>query len=125
MPIFMAAHLARSAPFSQGGKWPQRRFATLTTTWESAHNVPMRYAPALLAVLAALGLTHAVRADDTYMNIPTRPGVEERFVLVEPPNPVASAIIFTGSAGLIEPRPGKLGNNFLIRSRETFAARGI
>src|SRR5262245_54884275 len=105
MPIFMAAHLARSAPFSQGGKWPQRRFSTFAAAWESAHNSPMhRYA---LALLAGLALTPAARAEDTTITLPTRPGVEERFVLVEPPNPVASAIMFTGSAGLIEPKPGK------------------
>jgi pimeloyl-ACP methyl ester carboxylesterase len=81
----------------------------------------------VLAALAAFGTAVPAWADDApnYITLSTRPEVEERFVLVEPPNPVASAIMFTGAAGLVEPKPGKLGVNFLIRTRDVYAARGI
>ena len=62
------------------------------------------------------------------VDIPTRPGVQQRILLITPENPKAAAILFAGGAGDIGiSDDGQLrnGGNFLIRSRELFAANGV
>ncbi|HEX7968925.1 MAG TPA: hypothetical protein VF502_11960 [Stellaceae bacterium] len=81
---------------------------------------------ALLLVLT-LGGRHAV-ADEEFIRLPTRPGVAQPFWLMMPPGPpVASVILFTGGPGLLfsERKPALTGRNFLIRSRDKFAAAGF
>lgn len=61
------------------------------------------------------------------IQIPTRKGVTESFELLQPQNPVAVAILFTGGNGrvnLTSTLDNKNGN-FLIRSRELFAKKGL
>jgi len=67
----------------------------------------------------------AVAETPNFIALATRPGVEQRFALVEPPKPLANVILLAGGNGLIEPKPGKLNINFLVRSREAFAAHGL
>ena len=81
---------------------------------------------ALLLVLT-LGGRNAV-ADEELVRLPTRPGVMQPFWLLTPPGPpVASVILFTGGPGLLfsERKPVLSGRNFLIRSRDKFAAAGF
>jgi pimeloyl-ACP methyl ester carboxylesterase len=78
----------------------------------------------LLALLAAA----PARAGEALVSLPTRSGVTQPFWVMTPPGkPVASVILFTGGSGLLGSarRPVLQGNNFLIRSRDKFAAAGF
>ncbi len=81
----------------------------------------------LLALL--LGAGGAANAAEELIRLPTRPGVTQPFWVMTPPAgpPVASVILFTGGPGLLgsERKPVLVGKNFLIRSREKFAAAGL
>lgn len=62
------------------------------------------------------------------VDIPSRPGVTQRILLLTPDHPKAAAILFAGGAGDIGiGDDGQLrnGGNFLVRSRELFAANGV
>jgi hypothetical protein len=78
-----------------------------------------------LALLAPAG---AVALDMSVRDIPTRPGVTQRVLLIKPLQPVASVILFAGGNGLVQiaadGRPGR-GGNFLVRSRDLFAQEGL
>ena len=65
------------------------------------------------------------------VKLETRPGVTQKFVLLQPKNPVASVILFSGGWGKIEtsssfgkPYIGK-AKNFLVRTREMFVDHGF
>jgi len=87
-----------------------------------------------IAALLALLLVVAARAeagDEPVRHLPTRPGVTEPVVLVRPVGtPAASVILFTGGRGALglDRAPGRLGpraSNFLVRTRQLFADRGL
>jgi dienelactone hydrolase len=63
------------------------------------------------------------------MDIPTRPGVTQRFLLVIPDKPKAWVILFAGGDGGLEMQQdgsiNALSNNFLVRTRQLFAKRGL
>lgn len=62
------------------------------------------------------------------VDIPTRPGVNQRILLITPDAPKAAVILFTGGEGAVNiDSDGHLGNsgNFLVRSRELFAEHGL
>ena len=63
------------------------------------------------------------------VDIPTRPGVTQRFVLLSPDHPQAAVILFPGGHGGIQISSNgsfKWGEgNFLVRTREMFAAQGL
>lgn len=79
--------------------------------------------------LALLVLAPAVHADATRaIDIPTRPGVTQRFALIAPEKPKATVILFTGGDGWINIQPDgsiKRQGNFLVRSRQLFADQGL
>jgi alpha/beta superfamily hydrolase len=85
------------------------------------------FALAALACAATQAAAQAPRVVD----LPTRPGVTQRFLYQAPagPAPRASAILFAGGHGglLIDDagRPAWGRGNFLVRTRERFVARGI
>jgi hypothetical protein len=68
-------------------------------------------------------------ADAQVMNMPTRPGVTQRILIVPSAEPKAVAILFAGGNGglQITPQGGfkYLGGNFLIRMRQAFAEQGL
>lgn len=63
------------------------------------------------------------------VDIPTRPGITQRFIYLAPENPRAAVILFAGGHGGLQiSSSGTLGwgkNNFLVRSRNLFAERGL
>src|SRR5262245_12645459 len=63
------------------------------------------------------------------VEIPTRPGVTQRFLYVAPDKPKATAVIFPGGAGEIQvDADAKIehqAGNFLVRSRDLVDERGI
>lgn len=63
------------------------------------------------------------------VDIPTRPGVTQRFVFITPPNPKAAVILLAGGhGGLRIFNNGSLQwgeGNFLVRTRQLFADAGL
>jgi hypothetical protein len=84
-----------------------------------------------VVVLLALGVA-GPRPDASaaeLRTVGTRPGVTETFLLVTPTGPpVASVILFAGGHGGLALSAQKIGwgeDNFLVRSRDRFAAHGL
>ncbi len=62
------------------------------------------------------------------VDVPTRPGVTQRFGLLPTANAKAAVILFAGGDGSIQITADgviKRGGNFLVRSRDLFAAQGL
>ena len=63
------------------------------------------------------------------VDIPTRPGVSQRMVVLFPQNPKAAVILFAGGHGGLQISPnGSFNwgdNNFLVRTRQLFADQGL
>jgi len=71
-------------------------------------------------------------AKEELITLEARTGVEQRFLLIKPENPVATVILFAGGKGALNLRKGMFGasigwgkNNFLVRTRKDFAKRGF
>lgn len=64
-----------------------------------------------------------------YVEIPTRPGVTQRMLVLAPPEPKAAAVLIAGGHGGLQLRPdGSMqwgNNNFLVRTRQFFAEQGL
>lgn len=84
-----------------------------------------------LACIAALTLSFATLAQPqpTLVDLPTRPGVSQRMVVITPPEPKAAVILLAGGHGGLQIFPNgsfKWGaGNFLVRSRQLFADKGL
>ena len=63
------------------------------------------------------------------IDIPTRPGVTQRFIFLSPAKPTAAVILFAGGEGGLQISPDgemKWGKgNFLVRTRRQFADQGV
>lgn len=63
------------------------------------------------------------------VDIPTRPGVTQRLLVVAPPDAQATVVLFAGGHGGLQLRadgsPAWGKGNFLVRSRELFARRAL
>jgi pimeloyl-ACP methyl ester carboxylesterase len=80
------------------------------------------------ALLLAMLWAAPLRAEETLIQLPTRPGVTQPFWLLTPPGPpVASVILFTGGNGILGSMHRRALNsrNFLIRTRGDYAAAGF
>lgn len=79
-----------------------------------------------IALLVSVPLAHAA---DKVVDIPTRPGVTQRFLLIEPPDAKAAVVLFAGGhGGLQMDKSGALQwgkGNFLVRSAPLFASSGL
>jgi dienelactone hydrolase len=83
-------------------------------------------------ILAALPLFWHVAFGDVsqrVVDIPTRPGVTQRFLFMTPEHPKAAVILFAGGHGGLEiSQNGSFGwgkGNFLVRTRNLFVERGL
>ena len=81
-----------------------------------------------VALLALLSSGHA-QTTQRVVDIPTRPGVTQRMVVLSPPEPKAAVILFAGGHGGLQIFPNgsmKWGEgNFLVRVRQLFANAGL
>jgi pimeloyl-ACP methyl ester carboxylesterase len=66
------------------------------------------------------------------VSLKTRGEVTQKFILIKPDNPTASVILFSGGAGTLKlssvfgtPSLGAGTTNFLVRSRDLFADKGL
>jgi pimeloyl-ACP methyl ester carboxylesterase len=80
----------------------------------------------LIALIAGIG--HA-QVNQRVVDIPTRSGVTQRFVLLTPQQPGAAVVLFAGGHGGLQILPNgafKWGEgNFLVRSRQLFAEQSL
>ena len=82
----------------------------------------------LLFLIIVLSTTFATAQTVRVVDVPTRSGVTQRFLLLPAENAKATAILFAGGDGGIEISPDggiKRGGNFLVRSRQIFVANGL
>jgi pimeloyl-ACP methyl ester carboxylesterase len=80
--------------------------------------------------LAFAFISHALAQDSPkVVDIPTRPGVTQRMLVLSPPDPKATVILMAGGNGGLNLQPSgyiaSLGENFLVRTRQLFAAQGL
>ena len=86
----------------------------------------MRRVLALLALLLWCGALFAQPAQ--VVDLPTRPGITQRMLVIQPEQPTAVVILLAGGAGRLGiSDDGNMRNegNFLIRSRSLFVQRGL
>jgi dienelactone hydrolase len=83
-------------------------------------------------ILAAVPLFWQVAFGDVsqrVVDVPTRPGVTQRFLYMTPEHPKAAVILFAGGHGGLEiSQNGSFGwgkGNFLVRTRNLFVERGL
>jgi hypothetical protein len=80
----------------------------------------------LLTILSA-GIPMTARTETaTLVSIPTPRGATQAFILIKPDHPVASVILFAGGGGVLGLKTASSGAaNFLVRSRDKFAAHNF
>ena len=80
-------------------------------------------------VLVGLCESSLAQVSQKVVDIPTRPGVTQRFVYLAPESPKAAVILFAGGHGGLQISPSgsfKWGEgNFLVRTRQLFAKNGL
>lgn len=88
----------------------------------------MKRSLASLLTLFCIGLAASARGEDV-VDIPTRPGVNQRLLVAKPAAPKATVILLAGGHGGLGIFPNgslKWGDgNFLIRSRQYFVEQGL
>lgn len=86
---------------------------------------------ALTVLLLMLACVQQSLAETTQrvVDIPSRPGVTQRFLLLTPPDAKAAVIVFAGGHGALNINDSGGfdwgGGNFVVRTREQFAERGL
>jgi hypothetical protein len=80
-------------------------------------------------VAPMLSITAIAQATQKVVDIPTRPGVTQRMIVLTPPAPKAAVVLLAGGHGGLQIYPngsmGWGGGNFLVRSRQMFADHGL
>jgi hypothetical protein len=81
-----------------------------------------------LALLTFSGAAFA-QATERVVDVPTRPGVTQRILLLAPARPKATVVLFPGGHGGLQIAPnGSIGwgeGNFLVRTRKLFAEQNL
>jgi pimeloyl-ACP methyl ester carboxylesterase len=87
---------------------------------------PLRWLAALLLSSAA---AVSAQVSEQVVDLPTRPGVTQRLLVLAPPQPRAAVVLFAGGHGGLQIQAdGTLrwgAGNFLVRARQRFAAQGL
>jgi len=87
----------------------------------------------ILFVFLAVLLTSSALAEEELMEVTTPRGATQKFLLIKPSQPKATAILFAGGKGALDLSKGLFGNpgigwgsnNFLVRTREALARHGL
>lgn len=89
--------------------------------------MPMKNLLAPVLLLAACCAAHA--QSPQVVDLPSRPGVTQRILVITPDQPKAAVVLFAGGDGGLtleaNGRIPKLAGNFLVRSRQKFADLGL
>src|SRR5215470_4021104 len=91
---------------------------------------------AALLALVLLGVSASTSSGDVaqrVVDVPTRPGVSQRFLLLSPRAPRATVVLFAGDHGGVQIAAdgrfqggaGGLAENFLVRSRQLFVEHDL
>lgn len=92
----------------------------------------MRSKLVAIGVVFLLNPLSASAMEEKLVTLKTRPGIEQKYLLIKPDKPVASVILFAGGkgalglyevAGDVEMNWGE--GNFLVRTRDMFAEQGL
>lgn len=79
-------------------------------------------------LLLMVGHAHG-QTPQRIVDIPTRPGVSQRMLVLSPPNPHAAVILMAGGHGGLQISPDGAfnwgGGNFLVRTRQLFSDQGF
>jgi dienelactone hydrolase len=81
------------------------------------------FAPLLVSAISA-----AQAQSPQVVDVPSRPGVTQRILVITPDKPKAAVILFAGGDGGIQIQPDgsiKRSGNFLVRSRQLFAEQSL
>ena len=80
-----------------------------------------------MLVMLSADISMTARADtSTLVSIPTPRGATQAFILIKPDHPVASVVLFAGGNGVLGLKTASSGaTNFLVRSRDKFAAHNF
>lgn len=87
----------------------------------------MNLIPALALLLLVSWTTAHAQTPQT-VDLPTRPGVTQRILVIKPDKPKTAVVLFAGGDGAIGIQPdGSIarGGNFLVRSRKLFVSRDL
>jgi pimeloyl-ACP methyl ester carboxylesterase len=83
----------------------------------------------VVALFAFVAASSPAQTSLSVEDIPSRPGVMQRVLVLSPPQPKATVVLFSGGNGGLQLRPdGSLGagsGNFLVRSRQLFVDAGL
>ncbi len=83
----------------------------------------------VVTCLAAFLPQASAQTVQTVVDVPTRPGVTQRLVMLTPPDAKAAVVMFAGGHGGLQIFPNgslKWGEgNFLVRTRQQFADQGL
>jgi pimeloyl-ACP methyl ester carboxylesterase len=83
---------------------------------------------AMFVAMFVAGWAHA-QTVQTVVDIPTRPGITQRLLVLSPPAPKAAVVLFAGGHGGLQIEAGggmKWGaGNFLVRTRHLFASHDL
>jgi dienelactone hydrolase len=93
----------------------------------NAGTCPLHGRSALGAALLACALV-AQASTPQVVDVPSRPGVTQRILVITPDKPKAAVILFAGGDGGIQIQPDgsiKRSGNFLVRSRQLFVDQGL
>ncbi|KQW56591.1 alpha/beta hydrolase [Variovorax sp. Root411] len=83
----------------------------------------------IAGLLMALASQAQAQATQKVVDIPTRPGVTQRMLVLSPPEPKAAVILIAGGHGGLQIFPNGSFNwgagNFLVRTRQLFPDQGL
>jgi hypothetical protein len=84
---------------------------------------------AIATALIALASHATAQVVAKVVDIPTRPGITQRMIVLSPPEPKAAVVLFAGGHGGLQiSSNGSMqwgAGNFLVRSRQQFADQGL
>jgi dienelactone hydrolase len=85
--------------------------------------------PRILPLLLLAAASGAYAQSPQVVDVPSRPGVTQRILVITPDKPKAVVILFAGGDGGLtleaDGRIPKLGGNFLVRTRQLFVEQGL
>jgi hypothetical protein len=83
----------------------------------------------IASAILALASHASAQVTTKVVDLPTRPGVTQRMIVLSPPEPKAAVVLFAGGHGGLQLSPnGSLqwgAGNFLVRTRQLFADQGL